>query len=389
MPGFILPKLQAHVTSSPSLSRLREQTSQLKSDFDSYEVSLRQILDAVAQHQNKNDSFPPLIKEWARLGNRLVSTAGELNAQCANLSTTLSVANAAALQKTVRASIVTCIGVLLTAALIASLLVVTINRKLTRFVSQVRDSAGQIAKAAAEVSAGSQSLARSSSEQAASVEQTSASCEEIASLARNSADRAHSLGTQMAGSEKDTQAAGAALDNMVSAMNAVAVSNDKVAKIIRVIDEIAFQTNILALNAAVEAARAGEAGMGFAVVADEVRNLAQRSAQAARETADLITESIARSQVARTHTDAVQSAIQTLTGDSNRVKATAGVITEASEQQMQGIGQISQAMAQVGTVTQHVAAAAEQSTAAASQLSAQTDTMQHIADEISELVYGR
>ena len=361
----------------------------MKTDFDSYEEYLRKILAAVERHENQGDSFTPVIKEWARLGNVLVASASQLSAKCADLGTTSSMRNARELTIAVRYTVFICIGVLAITVLIATLLILLINRKLTFIVGKVRGSAAEIARTAAEVSKGSQALAQDSSEEAATVERTSSSCEEVASLARENAQGAQSMANHITHSEKNALAASSALESMFSAMHTVAVSNEKVSKIIRVIDEIAFQTNILALNAAVEAARAGEAGMSFAVVADEVRNLAQRSAEAAKETSELITESIARSQATGVHLSAVHSAMGTLTGDSTQIKAMARTVTDRSEQQTEGIEHISHAIAQVSLLTQHVATAAEESAGAASRLSAQTEAMERIADELSEFVYGR
>ena len=170
-----------------------------------------------------------------------------------------------------------------------------------------------MANAAAQVSGASQSLAQGASEQAASLEETSASTEEIASITRKNADHASAGGRPDAAVRAGLTEVNQTLDRMVEKMKEIDASSNKIARIIKVIDEIAFQTNILALNAAVEAARAGEAGLGFAVVADEVRNLAQRCAQAARDTAALIEESIETSRDGNARLDQMAGAVRSMT----------------------------------------------------------------------------
>ncbi len=172
------------------------------------------------------------------------------------------------------------------------------------------ENAEEVAGAATQVSGASQSLAQGASEQAASLEETSASTEEIASITRRNADNALQVAGLMQQSEQSASGVNQTLDRMVDKMKEIDASSNKIARIIKVIDEIAFQTNILALNAAVEAARAGEAGLGFAVVADEVRNLAQRCAQAARDTAGLIEESIETSRDGNVRLDQMAGAVR-------------------------------------------------------------------------------
>jgi methyl-accepting chemotaxis protein/methyl-accepting chemotaxis protein-1 (serine sensor receptor) len=161
-----------------------------------------------------------------------------------------------------------------------------------------------------------------------------------------------------------------------------------VAKIIKVLDEIAFQTNILALNAAVEAARAGEAGMGFAVVADEVRNLAQRCAQAAKDTAALIEESIVKSNDGKTKVDQVAVAIRAITEESAKVKTLVDEVSLGSQEQTRGIEQVAKALTQMEQVTQQSAAHAEESAAAAEELTAQASTLMEVVHQLSAMVGG-
>jgi methyl-accepting chemotaxis protein len=190
----------------------------------------------------------------------------------------------------------------------------------------------------------------------------------------------------MADTEKLVHGANGALSDMVTSMIAIKDSSDKVGKIIKTVDEIAFQTNILALNAAVEAARAGEAGMGFAVVADEVRALAQRSAQAAKDTASLIEESIAKSNEGQLKVQTVTGTIDAITSSTTRVKGLIDEVSEASRQQSQGIDQVSQAIAQMERVTQSTAATAEETAASSEELSAQAATSMAVVTDLATLV---
>jgi methyl-accepting chemotaxis protein len=178
------------------------------------------------------------------------------------------------------------------------------------------------------------------------------------------------------------------LDQMVAAMGEINTQSGKISKIIKVIDEIAFQTNILALNAAVEAARAGEAGLGFAVVADEVRNLARRSAQAAQDTAALIEESIAKSNGGKAKVDQVATAIRTITEESSKVKTLVDEINLGSQEQTRGIEQIAKAVTQMEQVTQNTAAGAEESAAAAEELNAQSEALKGIVERLTDMVGG-
>jgi methyl-accepting chemotaxis protein len=178
------------------------------------------------------------------------------------------------------------------------------------------------------------------------------------------------------------------LAELVTSMGSIQESSQRVAKIIKTIDEIAFQTNILALNAAVEAARAGEAGAGFAVVADEVRNLAQRSAQAAKDTTNLIDASVTSAASGNQRVEQVAASIAGITTSVSKVKGLVEEVSAASRQQSQGIDQVSQAVAQMEKVTQATAATAEESAAASEELSAQAETSLGVVGRLESLVGG-
>jgi methyl-accepting chemotaxis protein/methyl-accepting chemotaxis protein-1 (serine sensor receptor) len=284
--------------------------------------------------------------------------------------------------------VIACIVVALSVGTLIIFVVRLVNRSLRQTAAELSEGAGQVASAAGQVSSSSQSLAQGSSEQAASLEETSASSEEIASMARKNSENSREAAGLVTGSQQKFVQTNHSLDQMVVAMGEINTQSDKIAKIIKVIDEIAFQTNILALNAAVEAARAGEAGMGFAVVADEVRNLAQRCAQAAKDTATLIEESIAKSNDGKVKVDQVAAAIRTITEESAKVKTLVDEVNLGSQEQARGIEQIGKAIIQMEQVTQKTAANAEESASAAEELNAQSETLKDIVERLTSMVGG-
>jgi len=260
---------------------------------------------------------------------------------------------------------------------------------LRRFSAELQEGSQQVASASGQVASASQALAQGSSEQAATLEETSSSSSEITAITRKNAENTRAVTALMTETAQLVGDANRNLDEMVRSMKEINGSSEKIARIIRVIDEIAFQTNILALNAAVEAARAGEAGMGFAVVADEVRNLAQRSAQAAKDTAALIEESIGKSREGGRKLDLVEQSIHRITASATQVKTLVDEVDVGSQEQARGIEQIGAAVGQMEQLTQRSAASAEESAAAAEELSSQAESLRGIVGRLRSLVGGQ
>jgi methyl-accepting chemotaxis protein len=284
------------------------------------------------------------------------------------------------------------LGVL--AAFIVSLVIgVFITRSITgpviRVIGLLTDGAREVDTTAIQLSGSSNSLAEGATENAASLEETSAALEELSSMTKRNADNAVSANSLMGQTTDAVTRAKSSMANVISAMDQIATSGNEIGKIIKTIDEIAFQTNLLALNAAVEAARAGEAGAGFAVVADEVRNLAIRSADAAKNTADLIAATISNINSGSEMVNSTSENFNQVSTHSSKVAQLVNEVAEASKEQSQGINQISIAMSQMDKVTQSNAASAEESASAASQLSMQAGQLMEAVDDITGLVYGR
>jgi methyl-accepting chemotaxis protein len=293
--------------------------------------------------------------------------------------------SAAVSSRITRTAVVTGMAFLAIVALLVFVIRAT-QREAAALARRLSESASSTAAASAQVSTSAQSLSQGATTQAASLEETSASMEEMASMTRQNAENSQSAATLMTDVDAQVRASNDTLAEMVTSMAAIQESSQQVSRIIKTIDEIAFQTNILALNAAVEAARAGEAGMGFAVVADEVRSLAQRSAQAARDTASLIEASIAKTQDGSARVEQVAQSINAITRSVGQVKGLVDEVSLASRQQSQGIDQVAQAIAQMEKVTQTTAATSEESAAASEELSAQADTAMDVVRQLEALV---
>ena len=281
-------------------------------------------------------------------------------------------------------------GLFLIVLAITTTLTVLLSNSLARIirdvVHQIRASSHEVASASSRLNESSHTLADGSSRQAAALEETSASLEELSSMTKTNADNA------LKGNElsKHTSAAAelgvADVKSMSSAMETIKASSHDIAKIIKTIDEIAFQTNILALNAAVEAARAGEAGMGFAVVAEEVRGLAHRSAQAAKETESQISSAITNIESGAAITAKMAESLNLIAEKAHQLDAIASETASAATQQTDGISQISTAVSEMDKVTQENAATAEESASAASELSSQAEMLKEAVLKLSQLV---
>jgi methyl-accepting chemotaxis protein len=264
----------------------------------------------------------------------------------------------------------------------------SVRRSLRQTIDFLNSSSGEINDATRQVSGSSQTLADSSSEQAASLEETSAAIEETASMTKRNADSAQNA-KRLANEARHSADTGTQhMQAMVAATQAITAASSDIAKILKTIDEIAFQTNILALNAAVEAARAGEAGLGFAVVADEVRSLAQRCATAAKETAVKIDDSVAKSQQGAQISAAVAMSFGEIQARVRDLDQLVAEIATASNEQNEGLGQLNTAVSEMDKVTQRNAASAEETAAAAQQLNAQAQALQQAITGLEQLVSG-
>ena len=260
--------------------------------------------------------------------------------------------------------------------------------RITGVAAKLIESTNQFTSATNQIAASSQSLAQGAAQQAASAEETSSSAQEVSSATEENQNRADTLRNVMQKAGSSFQVMKGGMDELVRWMDDYRESGQKVAKIIKVIDDIAFQTNILALNAAVEAARAGEAGMGFAVVADEVRTLAQRSAEAAKNTASLIQDSIERTGTGQKTVTKCHDAMAENFELAGQVTKLVEELAASGVEQVRGIKLISHSISEMEKITNSTAANAEESASASQEIAAQAHSLRSVADELEAIVTG-
>jgi methyl-accepting chemotaxis protein len=378
--------IQAMSQFSSSDSGLQKTLGGFREDHGPLQANLDKIEKMIATQQIDramelfNSSMKPAIQRMN------VNAKGLVASESQDFDKTVN----AAATKTARGRMVTLL--VLGAAGLVGLVVFwvawSITKSLRSIANDLSQCSGQVTGASRQVSATSQELSHDAASQAAALHETSTATEELSALTRENADRAQSVTGMIRDTEAAVLAGNSALTEMEGAMKAIGTSSDKIKRIIQVIDEIAFQTNILALNAAVEAARAGEAGMGFAVVADEVRNLAQRSAQAARDTTGLIEESISRAADGSRKLGHVSKSIVSITEYSKKVKVLAEEVSTGSAEQARGISEIARTLRTVEQATQRGQMAADQTQDAGQQLSGQAVALDQTIQQLAAMVGG-
>ncbi|HPF70375.1 MAG TPA: methyl-accepting chemotaxis protein, partial [Candidatus Krumholzibacteria bacterium] len=378
----------------PKIYSILDQMAPVTTSADNI-AQMKAIREAAKQYSDAAQELSTCSAKLADLGAKRGAAGDKVLEACAN---TAKAGNDGAVRRTNEAqTAMTRTNTLIIIGMLAALgigcaLAFFITRSITgpinRIIAGLDGASGQVSSASGQIAQASQQMAEGASEQAAALEETSASLQEMSAMTQRNADAAKDaarIAVEMKGGGDQGREA---MGRMADSIQRIKQSSDETAKIIKTIDEIAFQTNLLALNAAVEAARAGDAGKGFAVVAEEVRNLAQRSAEAARETSELIQGSRERADEGVSVSDEVSTILDTMVTSIAKLNELVGGVAESSEEQARGIEEVNGAVEQMDTVTQTNAANAEESASASEELSAQAAELKGMVDQMVALVGG-
>lgn len=360
----------------------KNQLDIIKKSADNYESLILEIVSLYKKAESLTNKREVIVDQFLK-NVKAINEVGINTAKAISSDTVMT------LSTSIRTTLIGIILAIVVGTILAVIIIRSITKPVGRIVEALNQGSQEVASASEQLSSSSQQLAEGSAEQAASIEETSSTLEESSSMvAQNSENTKQAAALSEKANESSTEGF-EAMKEMIKAMDELKTSSDEISKIIKVIDDIAFQTNILALNAAVEAARAGEAGQGFAVVAEEVRNLAQRSAKAANDTSEMIEKNIKLSEKGVTTSAKVKNSLEGITDQSRKVKELMDEIAAASQEQAQGIMQINKAISQMDQVTQQIASNAEESASASEELSSQAISMSEVVDSLVSLVYGK
>lgn len=383
----VLEQMKQQVASHPGLEGSRAAVQLVSDRMEIYEPQLQKVIQ-LTQQGVKGEEFDRNVSDWAAKGNAMTDAAAKVQQAGADATRESSVATMTQLSRTMLTCLAFSILGIICSVGVAVVSIVRLTRQLRELTERLQRGAEQLVHVSSQLSSSAHDLAEGASRQAATLQNTSASSTQISATTHQNADHAAHAQGVVGSAREHLVRASEGLRKLLGSMRGLSESSSKTAKIIKVIDDIAFQTNILALNAAVEAARAGEAGMGFAVVADEVRSLSQRCAAAAKDTTELIETSVLKTRESDHEVQELASAIEKVVRDSEQIKQLVEGIASGSQEQSRGLEQIADAISRMEQVTQTNAASAEESAAAGQELNSHAETLRGVVTQLTVLVEG-